>query len=156
MQQLTLKRFQMQAQLDGLFGYQLLNSALSTLDSPTGLANASKQALNYWTPTNTTTMTPQAGRASEALGFTYRSSNQSLASGNHVRLSQLMLSYEVLNNSSRHMSVWLGGQNLFVTGNYRGFDPNVSSGGAAPIQAGYDDSVYPVSYVWQLGLRATL
>ena len=40
-----------------------------------------------------------------------------------------------------------------MTGRYRGFDPNVSSGGAAPLQAGRDASVYPVARVWQLGVR---
>lgn len=54
---------------------------------------------------------------------------------------------------ARRASVWVGGQNLLVTGGYRGYDPNVSSGGAAPLQAGQDASVYPVARVWQVGVR---
>lgn len=49
--------------------------------------------------------------------------------------------------------LWVGGQNLFVTGNYRGFDPNVSGGGASPLLAGQDGGVYPVVRVWQVGVR---
>lgn len=70
-----------------------------------------------------------------------------------MRLSQLILSYEVFNSGTRKASVWVGGQNLFVTGPYRGYDPNVSSGGASPLQAGQDASVYPVARVWQVGVR---
>ena len=148
-QQLRLRRFQLEAQLDGLFGYQILNPMLRYLDDPSGFENSSVRALNYWTPSNQNTSVPRPGsRPSPFL------SDQALESGNHVRLSQLTISYEVLPTGPRKISVWAGGQNLFVTGRYRGFDPNVSSGGAAPLQAGRDASVYPVARVWQLGVRA--
>ncbi|WP_188561199.1 TonB-dependent receptor plug domain-containing protein [Hymenobacter frigidus] len=148
-QQLRLRRFQLEAQLDGLFGYQILNPMLRYLDDPSGFENSSVRALNYWTPSNQNTSVPRPGsRSSPFL------SDQALESGNHVRLSQLTISYDVLPTGPRKISVWAGGQNLFVTGRYRGFDPNVSSGGAAPLQAGRDASVYPVARVWQLGVRA--
>ncbi len=147
-QQLHLRRFQLDAQLDGLFGYQILNSTLVTLDTPTGYANSSVRALGYWTPTHQDTPVPQAGTLTSPM-----LSSQALESGNHVRLSRLTLGYEVLNAGPRRASVWVGGQNLFVTGAYRGFDPNVSSGGAAPLMAGQDAGVYPVARVWQVGVR---
>ncbi|GAA3981318.1 TonB-dependent receptor [Hymenobacter antarcticus] len=148
-QQLRLRRFQLEAQLDGLFGYQILNQTLRYLDDPSGFENSSARALNYWTHGNQNTSVPRPGtNPSPYL------SNQALANGNHVRLSQLTISYDVLPTGPRKISVWVGGQNLFVTGNYRGFDPNVSSGGAAPLYAGQDASVYPVARVWQLGVRA--
>ena len=148
-QQLRLRRFQLEAQLDGLFGYQLLNQTLRYLDDPSGFDNSSVRALNYWTPSNQNTFVPRPGsRPSPLL------SDQALESGNHVRLSQLTISYDVRPTGPRKISVWAGGQNLFVTGGYRGFDPNVSGGGAAPLYAGRDASVYPVARVWQLGVRA--
>ncbi|WP_310393700.1 TonB-dependent receptor plug domain-containing protein [Hymenobacter sp.] len=147
-QQLRLRRFQLETQLDGLFGYQLLNPALVWLDTPTGNFNSSARALGYWTPSRQDTSVPQPGS-----DVPFRLSDQALESGNHVRLSQLTFSYEVLNAGARRASVWVGGQNLFVTGAYRGFDPNVGSGGAAPLQAGQDASVYPVARVWQVGVR---
>ena len=148
-QQLRLRRFQLEVQLDGLFGYQLLNPTLGYLDEPSGYDNSSVRAFNYWTPTNQNTSVPRPGsRPSPFL------SDQALESGSHLRLSQLTISYDVLPTGPHKISVWTGGQNLFVTGSYRGFDPNVSSGGAAPLQAGRDASVYPVARVWQLGVRA--
>ena len=134
-----------------MFGYQILNQMLRSLDDPSGYYNSSARALDYWTPANQNTSVPRPGsRPSSFL------SDQTLESGNHVRLSQLTVSYDVLPTGPRKMSVWVGGQNLFVTGSYRGFDPNVSGGGAAPFYAGQDASVYPVARVWQLGVRASL
>ncbi len=147
-QQLHYHRFQLDAQFDGLFGYQLMNQTLLTLDTPTGTTNSSVRVLDYWTPAHQNTSVPQPGATSS-----FYSNDQALASGNHLRLSQLTLSYEVHKQESRKISVWVGGQNLFVTGSYRGFDPNVSSGGAAPLQAGQDAAAYPVARVWQLGVR---
>lgn len=149
-QQLRLRRFQVEAQLDGLFGYQILNNTLVTLDNPSGLTNNSARTGNYWTPTNQNTSVPQPGSYSSPY-----LSNQALESGNHVRLSQLTIAYDVRPTGPHRASIWVGGQNLFVTGNYRGSDPNVSSGGAAPFYAGRDASVYPVARVWQLGVRAS-
>ncbi|WP_157807658.1 TonB-dependent receptor plug domain-containing protein [Hymenobacter chitinivorans] len=149
-QQLRLKRFQLDAQFDGLFGYQIQNSLLLRLDAPSGFANSSVRALNYWTPANQATSVPRPGFAD----FSYPvPTNEDLENGSHVRLSQLSLSYEVLTTDTRKISVWVGGQNLFVTGPYRGFDPNVSSGGAGPYYAGQDSGGYPVARMWQLGLR---
>ena len=147
-QELRFRRFQLTAQLDGLFGYQLYNPTLRALDEPTGFYNSSVHALDYWTPTHQNTNVPRPGSTSSSPYL----SDQALASGNHLRLSQLTVAYEVLRQATRRVSVWVGGQNLFVTGSYRGFDPNVS-GGAAPLQAGLDASVYPVARVWQLGVR---
>ncbi|MBD2714093.1 TonB-dependent receptor plug domain-containing protein [Microvirga sp. STR05] len=152
-QQVRLQRWQLEAQFDGLFGYQVLNSTFVFLDAPTGTINNSVRALNYWTPANQNTPVPRPG--AEAFGSAYQLTDQNLASGNHVRLSQLRLSYEVLNTGPRRASVWVGGQNLFVTGSYRGFDPNVSSSGASPLLAGRDASVYPVARVWQVGVRGS-
>ncbi|SFQ21096.1 TonB-dependent receptor plug domain-containing protein [Hymenobacter arizonensis] len=148
-QQLRLHHYQLDAQFDGLFGYQILNTTLITLDTPTGSINSSPRALDYWTPANPNTSVPRAGSTTPFNQINH----QSLESGNHLRLSQLTLSYEVLNTGTRQASVWVGGQNLFVTGKYRGYDPNVSSGGASPLLAGQDASVYPVARVWQVGVR---
>jgi TonB-dependent SusC/RagA subfamily outer membrane receptor len=150
-QQLDWKKWTITTQLDGLFGYQLLNSTLINLDAPTGTTNTSVRALAYWTPTNQNTSVPQPGNA--AFSAYSLATSQNISSGNHLRLSQLSLSYEVFSKANRSASVWIGGQNLLVTGKYRGFDPNVSSAGAAPIYAGRDASVYPVARVWQVGVR---
>ncbi|TGE09687.1 SusC/RagA family TonB-linked outer membrane protein [Hymenobacter fodinae] len=152
-QHLAYRRVTLQAQLDGMFGYQVYNTALAALDVPEGyFNNGSGRLRNRWTPTNTNTDVPQATYTVQFPGVT----TYILQSGNHVRLSSLTLAYNVWEKDSRNISVWIGGNNLFVLSNYRGFDPNVSSAGSDNQQAGIDASTYPTARTILLGLRATL
>ena len=148
-QQLSYRRFQLDAQVDGLFGYQILNPTLLALDTPNGRGNNSVEVLNYWMPGNQSTRIPRPSADLRTLPAT----RQNLTSGDHLRLTQLVVSYALLNTAARKVSVWVGGQNLLVTGRYRGYDPNVNSRGGAPFVAGIDAANYPVARAWQLGVR---
>ena len=85
-----------------------------------------------------------------------RNSSYYLQSGNHLRLSTVTCGYQVWEKDARNISVWVGGQNLLGFTKYRGFDPGISSEGAAATQAGLDASAYPTARTILLGLRATL
>lgn len=62
----------------------------------------------------------------------------------------------MLSTDPKHqLSVWVGSQNLFVITNYRGFYPNVSSGGATSLAVGYDTSCYPMLRTWLAGVEAS-
>ena len=150
-QDIDYKRWHLAWQADALLGYQVLNTNLLVLDSPTGLRNATTRVLDRWTPTHPMASVPGAGLAAPALASSYY-----LQSGSHVRLASLNLSYTALERSPHKLTVWVGGTNLLVLAGYRGFDPNVSSGGASGAQAGLDASAYPVARTWLLGVRATL
>lgn len=150
-QDLDYKRWHLAAQVDALLGYQVLNANLLRLDSPAGFANASTRVLDRWTPTHPTASVPGAGQLAPRPGSSYY-----LQAGSHARLATLRLSYRVRARSAHPFTIWLGGNNLVVLSGYRGFDPNVSSGGAAGTQAGLDASAYPVARTWLLGVRATL
>jgi TonB-dependent SusC/RagA subfamily outer membrane receptor len=150
-QNVEYQRWHLAWQADALLGYQVLNTNLLHLDSPTGLSNASTRVLDRWAPTHPAASVPGAGPAAPAPTSSYY-----LQAGSHVRLASLNLSYTVLQDTPHKLTVWLGGTNLLVLSGYRGFDPNVSSGGAAGTQAGLDASAYPVARTWLLGMRATL
>jgi TonB-dependent SusC/RagA subfamily outer membrane receptor len=150
-QDINYKRWHLAWQADALLGYQVLNTSLLRLDSPTSLSNASTRVLDRWTPTHPATSVPGAG-----LGKPRPTSSYYLQAGSHVRLAALHLSYTVLKDNPHALTVWLRGTNLLVLSSYRGFDPNVSSGGASGTQAGLDASAYPVARTWLLGVRATL
>jgi TonB-linked SusC/RagA family outer membrane protein len=150
-QDVDYKRWHLAAQVDALLGYQVLNANLLRLDSPSSFANASTRVLDRWTPTHPTAGVPAAGQLAPLPGSSYY-----LQAGSHARLASLRLSYQVRARRTHPFSVWLGGNNLVVLSGYRGFDPNVSSGGAAGAQAGLDASAYPVARTWLLGVRATL
>ncbi|MGI4762125.1 MAG: TonB-dependent receptor plug domain-containing protein [Janthinobacterium lividum] len=150
-QDFDYKRWHLAYQADALLGYQVLNTSLLRLDNPAGLTNASARVLDRWTPAHPAASVPGAGLAAPAPGSSYY-----LQSGSHGRLASLSLSYTVWDAKPHKATVWLGGTNLLVLSGYRGFDPNVSSGGASAAQAGLDASAYPVARTWLLGVRATL
>ncbi|GGG37491.1 SusC/RagA family TonB-linked outer membrane protein [Hymenobacter glacieicola] len=151
-QQLSYQRLSLQAQLDGMFGYQVNNTNLYDLDSPTSFTNASTRVLSRWTPASPNTEVPAAG-SNLPLGPV---STYTLQSGSHVRLSALTASYKVWEHDLRAVTLWVGGQNLLVLSKYRGYDPNVSSAGSDNQQPGLDAGAYPVARTILLGVRATL
>lgn len=150
-QNFDYQRWHLHWQADALLGYQVFNTSLLRLDSPGGFYNSSTRVLDRWTPTHPTASVPEAGLGPNDIPSTYY-----LQSGNQVRLSSISLSYAVLERSPHNITVWMGGTNLLVLSAYRGFDPNVSSGGARAAQAGLDASAYPVARTWLLGVRAAL
>ncbi|WP_201985878.1 TonB-dependent receptor plug domain-containing protein [Hymenobacter rubidus] len=154
-QSLALGRFTLDAQLDALAGHQLLNTTLATLDLPTGYNNGTTRLLDRWTPTHYSVDIPQASQNLGGNLFgTRRYDDAQLQSAANLRLSQLTLSFITGKVDSPHPnSIWVGAQNLFVLTNYRGFDPNVSSGGATLLAAGYDTNAYPVPRTWLVGAR---
>ncbi|MDO7875198.1 TonB-dependent receptor plug domain-containing protein [Hymenobacter sp. ASUV-10] len=155
-QQLRLGRLALDVQLDGMFGYQMVNYQLSYLDTPSGYLNSATTALDRWTRTNTNTNIPVAGSPTNVLnigGFVPQT-NYLVENASHVRLSSLTLTYRLRQTATQDISVWAGGQNLFVLSSYRGYDPNISSGGAAPTLAGLDYGATPVPRTWLLGVSA--
>ncbi|MDO7845396.1 TonB-dependent receptor plug domain-containing protein [Hymenobacter sp. M29] len=151
-QTLHLSRFDLDAQFDALAGHQLLNTTLARLDLPTGNTNGTTRLLDRWTSTHDDTDVP----AAYANSLPARYDDAQLQSAANLRLSQLTISCALRPASAPHpVSVWVGGQNLFVLTSYRGFDPNVSSGGATLLAAGYDTNAYPVPRTWLLGVRAS-
>jgi TonB-linked SusC/RagA family outer membrane protein len=157
-QTLSWGRLGFDTQLDAMAGQQLLNTTLATLDLPTGTTNGTTRLLDRWTPTHYSADIPRANPAlAYAVFGNQRYDDAQLQAGAYLRLSQLSVSYALRPaNGPRPVSVWVGAQNLFVLTSYQGFDPNVSSGGATLLAAGYDTNYYPVPRTWLLGVRATL
>ncbi|MCC3151872.1 SusC/RagA family TonB-linked outer membrane protein [Hymenobacter sp. BT770] len=153
-QELHYDRYGLSAQVDGLFGYQVFDPNLSLLDLPYGGFNATTRVRDRWTPTNPTTDVPRAGTATATAGFS-GPNTYTLQSGNHVRLSSMVLTAEVWRRGPHSASVFLSGTNLLVISAYRGFDPNVSAAEADPKQAGLDQAAYPTPRTVALGVRAS-
>lgn len=151
-QSLYLGRITLDVQLDAQGGHQLLNTTLARLELPTGNTNGTTALLDRWTPTHYNVEIPQANPAIVPPRY----DNYTPQRADNLRLTQLTLSYALRPASGPHpLSVWAGGQNLFVITKYQGFDPNVSSGGATQLAAGYDTNAYPVPRIWMAGVRAT-
>lgn len=155
-QALHYGRFDFAAQVDGLFGYQVFDPNLSLLDLPYGGFNATTRVRDRWTPANLNTDVPRAGTTTAGAAQFRAPNTYLLQSGNHLRLSSVVLSAEVWRKAPRAISVFLSGTNLLVLTAYRGFDPNVSAAEDDPRQAGLDLATYPVPRTVSLGVRATL
>jgi len=156
-QQLRLGRLAVDAQFDGQFGYQVLNHQLVFLDVPTGYNNHAATVRDAWTPTNTATSVPAPGRDyPRPVDVSGNGSSRLLENGSHVRLSSLTVTYRWRQTATQDLSLWVGAQNLFVLTSYRGYDPNVSSGGSSGGLAGQDVGAVPVPRTWLLGVRASL
>ncbi|RTQ45827.1 hypothetical protein EJV47_23635 [Hymenobacter gummosus] len=149
-QQARAGRWALSLQLDGMFGYQVHNALLASLDYAADGSNRSTRVLDRWTPTNLDSDVVKAGGASGNFG------DYQLQPGTNVRLSAAQLSFSVWRRGPRQADIWLAGHNLLVLTRYRGFDPNVSSAGADPSQAGIDNNAYPVARTVALGVSATL
>ncbi|AYA37689.1 hypothetical protein D3Y59_11905 [Hymenobacter oligotrophus] len=151
-QEVAYGRWQLQLQADAMGGYQVYNQALHKLDSPDGFVfNGSRRMLMRWTPNNRSTDVPAANTSMLRTFSSYQ-----LQPGDHARLTALILRYKAWSKAEREITVWAGGHNLLVLSRYRGFDPNVSSGGSAGTQAGLDLGAYPVPRTVVLGVQATL
>jgi hypothetical protein len=157
-QQARRARWGIDAQVDALLAYRVLNAQRALLDAPTGTSNSATTVRNRWTPTNRDTNIPAA---SPTAGLLYTPDystvvDRLLESGSNVRLSSLTITYRLRQVATQEISLWAGAQNLFVLTGYRGYDPNVSSGGNAPALAGQDYGAVPVPRTWLLGVRASL
>src|SRR5690606_21234185 len=139
--------------IQGTVGNQILNINRQNLEMFTGQQNASIDALDRWTPENTTQVYPRA-KLDPAPIF----SDQFVESGTFVRLANLRFAYSVPKTwlSSAHINhaqVYFIGQNLLTLTNYRGFDPEVTSG--SNVQIGTDAGIYPIAKTLSLGLSLT-
>jgi TonB-linked SusC/RagA family outer membrane protein len=156
-QQVSWRRLTLDWQADAMLGQYVLHQARPLLDSPSGTHNFSPAVLNRWTPANQNTTIPVAGAALYPYsGTASYITDYALEKADFLRLSQASLSFEVVRTPKRQLSVWVGGQNVWLLTSYSGFDPNVSMAGNTPHWAGRDASVYPVPRTWLLGLRAQI
>jgi hypothetical protein len=158
-QQVHRGRWGIDAQFDALLGYKVLNFQRAFLDAPTGFSNNATTVRDRWTPTHQNTTIPAASPVADRGLYALDGnpiSDRLLENGSNVRLSSLSITYRLRQTATQDISVWAGVQNLFVLTGYRGYDPNVSSGGNNPTLAGQDYGAVPVPRTWLLGVRASL
>ena len=80
--------------------------------------------------------------------------------GSYVRLKTINLSYNLPQSICQkvkmdRLRVYLSGTNLFTITKYTGYDPEASSFSASDGRAGIDNSNYPQSKTYTLGIDVT-
>jgi hypothetical protein len=135
----------------------MLNYTRFELDWLTGKNNASKDALNRWTPTNTDTDVPKATFSRPA-----RPSTRWIEDGSFIRLKNLALGYTLPDGmlqsiGVRSLRIYVSGQNLLTITDYKGFDPEVnyrsSDTDDSNRNLGLDYGSYPNAKSYTVGLN---
>jgi TonB-dependent starch-binding outer membrane protein SusC len=151
------KNFDLNIFFQGSQGNDILSYTLMELNLLAGINNATTDALNRWTPTNTDTDVPRA-----VVGRTRRVSTRWIYDGSYVRLKNVSLGYNlpssVLNSLNlSKLRVYVSAQNLFTVTNYPGYDPevNYNSGGSTNgnRNVGLDYGSYPNAKSYTVGVN---
>ena len=129
-----------------------MNLVKMDLDRLSGNTNATKDALNRWTPENTDTNVPKA-----AAGRVSRVSSRFVENGSFVRLKNVSLGYDfkpAFLKSLRMSSarIYVSGQNLLTFTNYSGVDPEVAYK-SNNINLGLDYDSYPNTRSYTVGVN---
>lgn len=120
------KNFDLNIFFQGSQGNDILSYTLMELDLLAGINNATTNALNRWTPTNTNTDVPKA-----VTGRTRRVSTRWIYDGSFARLKNLSLGYNLPSSvlqkwKINKFRVYVSAQNILTVTKYEGYDPEVN------------------------------
>jgi tonB-linked outer membrane protein, susC/ragA family len=151
----TYKKLSVSAMFQGVGGAQAFYAAkYMTLSDVDGNFNRTKEILNAWSPTNTSSNIPRLSKNDPNSNFS-TASDWYLEDASYLRLKNLTVSYDLsgvlqkwshLKERSSRMSVYFSGENLFTITDYSGMDPECG---------GWDAMKYPVSRVFSFGVKLT-
>ena len=154
----TYKRFTLNLQMVGVFGYKIYNDIRRNLDSYAQLNNFRK-GINPWTSSNTNTSDPRLGLVTDpGINDNNRAeSDRWLENASYLRVRNLQLAYllpEALMKRSgfKNSSIFVSGQNLLTFTKYKGLDPDVE--GAGINQRGLDNGNWPPARIISFGISA--
>ena len=142
---LNYKQFSLSAYFNGQFGHYIYNNT----------ANAFFTAGAFGTTRN---VLPETLTSGEAIGASAPASTRFLEKGDFVRLQNLTLAYDMPMSGEgvfKSMVFSVTGQNLWLSSDYSGLDPEVNSatGGALP-SIGMDYGAYPNPTTITFGINA--
>ncbi|WP_020529729.1 TonB-dependent receptor [Flexithrix dorotheae] len=151
------KGFDMNIFFQASKGNDIYSYTLMELDKLSGGRNATKNALNRWTPTNTNTDVPKA-----AAGRGYKPSTRWIYDGSYVRLKNISLGYNLPNSilekaKIRRLRIYVSAQNILTFTDYEGVDPEVNyrtdGGTNGNRNVGLDYGSYPNAKSYSIGLN---
>jgi len=149
---LSWKGFNLNLFFQAITGGDMLNLAKMELNILSGNTNATTEALQRWTPTNTNTNVPKA-----ATGRSPRTSTRYVEDGSFVRLKNISLGYEFPSKLISRFKlssarIYVSGQNLWTYTNYSGVDPEVAYQ-SSNTNLGLDFGSYPNTISYTVGIN---
>lgn len=155
---LQYKAWSLTIDLQYMYGNDVLDRSIHSLEDRQGIANSYKTVLNAWTETNQ--QTPIAQIRPIAAGYTTNNDSHKVTDASFIRGRNLLLSYVFPSTITSRMKldrlrVYAAVQNFFVITKYKGYDPEVSNSGA-PFDQGFGLYDYPRPRVFMLGVNVGL
>jgi hypothetical protein len=152
----SYKNFDLSIFCQASVGGDIYNFTKMELDRLAGITNATKDALNRWTPANPNTNVPKA-----VTGRTNRSSTRFVEDGSYVRLKNVSLGYNFSSELLSHVKIrnarlYVSAQNILTFTNYSGVDPEVAYKGGGNLNLGGDYDSYPNVKSYTIGLNLGL
>ena len=151
------KNFDLNLFFQGSQGNDILSYTLMELNLLAGINNATTDALNRWTPTNTDTDIPKA-----VTGRTRRVSTRWIYDGSFARLKNLAIGYNLPAPLLERWKIskfriYLSAQNILTLSKYAGYDPEVNYQSSGDTNGnrnlGLDYGSYPNAKSYTLGLN---
>ncbi|MBN7811071.1 TonB-dependent receptor [Algoriphagus sp. H41] len=153
-----LKNFELLVDIQFTYGNDVLFRSKHSAEDRTGIANSFKTVLQGWTPENQDTYYAQIRPLT--AGYNTNNDSRRVEDGSFVRGRNIMLSYNFTPQTLeklklRTMRTFFSVQNFFLSTDYSGYDPEVSTSGAA-FDQGVDLYAYPKPRVFMLGVSVSL
>ena len=152
------KNFDFTLFMDGVAGNEILNGSRYRGYFDTE-GNYLADALNGWTPQNTSTDIPRNTQTDP--GFNRRMSDFYLEDGSFFRLRNVQLGYTLKNSQLEKIGMnrarlYVTAQNLLTFTKYTGYYPEVGTNGRGNprlFNEGVDESAYPMPRNYQVGIQ---
>jgi TonB-linked SusC/RagA family outer membrane protein len=170
----SYKDFELSFTIQGVYGNQIFNAGrIFTEKTNWGLlTGTSRRLLDHWTPTNQDTDIPgwivQSERTKYRLEKNLGDYNVSVngrdsryvEDGSYIRLKTVNLGYNLPKSICNkvkmdRLRVYVAGSNLLTLTKYTGYDPEASSFSSSDGRAGIDNSNYPQSKTYTVGIDVT-
>ena len=153
-----LKNFELLVDIQFSYGNDVLFRSKHSAEDRTGIANSFKTVLNAWTPENQETNIAQIRPLT--AGYNTNNDSDRVQDGSFIRGRNIMLSYSFAPETLEKLKVrtrrtFFAVLNFFLTTTFEGYDPEVSTSGAA-FDQGVDLYAYPKPRVFMLGLSVSL
>ena len=150
---ISYRRLSLNYVLRGAKGLTVANLNRQGMETPGNGSNQLPSVLNYWSPTNPTNSMTGLG-IDPYDGMTSRW----LEDGSFVRLQNLTLGLDLPSGfgsrlGTQRLRLYVSGQNLKTWTKYSWYDPEVSSRGTSDLSLGWDDSSYPATRTFTLGVN---
>jgi TonB-dependent starch-binding outer membrane protein SusC len=154
-------------QFHGVYGNEIFMATVKWLEGMASNSNSGVSALDYWTPTNTSTNIPRPIALDPNNNLAI--SDRYIKDGSYFRLKNISIGYSINSRLLKRMHVsklrvYIQGQNLFTITKYPGWDPEIGSYGfgqgrrgvdRANLVRGIDNGYYPQSKTILAGLQIT-